>query len=468
MHDTLIKGGRIITATDDYHGDVLLSAGRIALIGTELDVRADRVIDARGQYVIPGAVDMHTHLEMPFGGTVTCDDFTTGTVAAVHGGTTAVVDFCIQEQGQAIPDALATWHEKIDRCPPLADVGFHLAVTDLSDPARLDELAALPEQGVSSIKLFMAYKGAVMVDDETLFRTMQVAGRTGSVVMVHAENGDAIDVLVGEALAAGHTDPIWHARTRPPITEAEATSRAIDLAALASCPLYVVHVSCAEALAPVQRARAAGAAVWAETCSQYLYLDETYLARPDFEGAKAVFTPPAREAHQQEALWRGLETGVLSVVSSDHCAFRFADQKSLGRGDFSKIPNGAPGIEDRVELLHEFGVRSGRLSLNQWVELTSTAPARLFGMPAKGTVAVGADADVVVFDPERTRTISAAAHHSAVDYNLYEGTVVRGGPSAVFVRGALVVRDGELVGEPGTGRFVTRERFGAGAALAAA
>ncbi|UUY01548.1 dihydropyrimidinase [Svornostia abyssi] len=468
MNDTLIKGGRIITATDDYHADVLLSAGRIALIGEELDVRADRVIDARGQYVIPGAVDMHTHLEMPFGGTVTCDDFTTGTVAAVHGGTTAVVDFCIQERDQSLPDALATWHEKIERCRPLADVGFHLAVTDLTDPARLEELAALPEHGVTSIKLFMAYKGAIMVDDETLFRTMQVAGRTGSVVMVHAENGDAIDVLVREALAAGNTDPIWHARTRPPITEAEATSRAIDLAALADCPLYVVHVSCAEALAPVQRARAAGAAVWAETCSQYLYLDETYLARPDFEGAKAVFTPPAREAHQQEALWRGLETGVLSVVSSDHCAFRFADQKALGRGDFSKIPNGAPGIEDRVELLHETGVRSGRLTLNQWVELTSTAPARLFGMPAKGTIAVGADADVVVFDPERTRTISAATHHSAVDYNLYEGTAVRGGPSAVFVRGTLVVRDGELVGEPGTGRFVARERFGAGAALTAA
>jgi dihydropyrimidinase len=457
----LIRGGRVITAADDYVADVYVDQDQVSMIGRGLDVSADRVVDARGRYVIPGAVDPHTHLEMPFGGTVTCDDFTSGTVSAAFGGTTTHIDFCMQAKGQTLPDALATWHEKIRRCPPVIDVGFHLAVTDLSYPASLEDLAGAPDRGVTSYKLFMAYKGAIMVDDETLFRVMQVAGRTGALVLVHAENGDAIDVMVRQALAEGKIEPIWHARTRPPETEGEATNRAIQLARLAGAPLYVVHVSCAEAIDPIARARAAGWNVRGETCTQYLFIDESYLDRPDFEGAKYVYTPPPRPREHQELLWRALETDVLSVVSTDHCPFNWQSQKTLGIDDFSKIPNGGPGIENRLHMLHHFGVGEGRIGLERWVELVSTNPARIFGLyPRKGTIAVGSDADLVVWNPERELTLSAATHHSRVDYNLFEGTRVRGAPDLVMVRGQVVVEDDRLVAEPGVGRFLPRARFG--------
>jgi dihydropyrimidinase len=463
----LIKDGRIITAADDYAADILIEGETISAIGASLDVNADRVIDAAGKYVIPGAVDPHTHMEMPFGGTVTCDDFTSGTVSAAFGGTTSLIDFCLQAPGQSIPDALATWHEKIERCPPVIDVGFHMAITDLHDGGRLEDVAQVPDQGVTSYKLFMAYKGAIMVDDETLFRTMQVAARTGALVMVHAENGDAIDVLVKQTLAEGKTEPRWHAATRPPITEGEATSRAIKLAHLAGCPLYVVHVSCGEAIEPVAAARAAGWRSWGETCTQYLFIDQTWLDQPDFVGAKYVYTPPPRPVHNQELLWKALQTGVLSVVSTDHCPFRWRDQKTLGRDDFSKIPNGGPGIENRLHMLHHFGVREGRLTMNRLVDLCCTQPARLFGLfPRKGTLAVGSDADVVVWDPEKPLTLSAATHHSNVDYNLFEGTEVIGAPEVVLVRGQMVVEGDELVAAPGTGRFVRRARFGESLPLA--
>jgi dihydropyrimidinase len=307
----------------------------------------------------------------------------------------------------------------------------------------------------------MAYKGALMVDDETLFKTMEVAAETGALVMVHAENGDAIDVLVKRALAEGHTEPHWHALTRPPETEGEATNRAIQLARVAGSPLYVVHVSCKESVEPIALAREKGWDVWGETCTQYFFVDYTDLERPNFEGAKFVYTPPPRDKANQDVLWNAVRNDVLSAISTDHCAFNWDGQKSLGKDDFSKIPNGGPGIENRLQMIHQFGVRSGRISLNRMVELLATNPAKLFGLyPRKGTLAVGSDADLVVFDPEKHVTISAATHHSRVDYNLYEGTQVQGSPEVVLLRGNVLVEGDQLVAKPGIGQFVKRAKFG--------
>ena len=456
----LIKGGRIVTAADDYVADVYVEDETVTLVGESLDQAADRVIDATGKYLLPGGVDPHTHLDMPFGGTTTIDDVESGQTAAAFGGTTTHVDFVIQPQGASFGEALETWRGKAEG-KQVIDMGYHMAVTDLRDGGTLEELACLPEQGVTSYKLFMAYKGALMVDDETLFRTMQVAADTGALVMVHAENGDAIDVLVSEALAAGNTEPHYHALTRPPETEGEATNRAIQLARVAGSPLYVVHVSCREAVEPIERAREKGWNVHGETCTQYFFVDYTFLERPNFEGAKYVYTPPPRAKENQDVLWNAVRTDVLSVVSTDHCAFLWDGQKSIGRDDFSKIPNGGPGLENRLHMLHEFGVRGGRISLNRMVELWATNPAKLFGLyPRKGTIAVGSDADIVVFDPEKRHTISAATHHSRVDYNLYEGTEVTGSPETVLLRGKVLVDGGKLVAQPGIGRFIPRARFG--------
>jgi len=456
----LIKGGRVITAADDYVGDVFVEDERISLIGESLDVDADRVIDARGKYVLPGCVDPHTHLDMPFGGTVTIDDVESGQTAAAFGGTTCHVDFVIQPQGSTFAAALDDWKSKAEG-KQVIDMGYHMAITDLDEGGSLEELASLPEQGVTSYKLFMAYKGALMVDDETLFRSMQVAAESGALVMVHAENGDAIDVLVKEALAAGNTEPRYHALTRPPETEGEATNRAIQLARVAGAPLYVVHVSCKESVEPIALAREKGWNVWGETCTQYFFVDYTFLERPNFEGAKFVYTPPPRDKANQEVLWNAVRTDILSAISTDHCAFNWDGQKTLGKDDFSKIPNGGPGLENRLHMIHEFGVRAGRISLNRMVELLSTNPAKLFSLyPRKGTIAVGSDADIVVFDPDRTHTISATSHHSRVDYNLYEGTEVTGSPEVVLLRGNLLVEHDELVASPGIGQYVARARFG--------
>ena len=457
---TLIRGGRVITAADDYVADIFIEDERISLIGESLDVQADRVIDAAGKYVLPGCIDPHTHLDMPFGGTVTIDDVESGQTAAAFGGTTCHVDFVIQGKGETFAQALEGWRAKAEG-KQVIDMGYHIAVTDLVEGGSLEELATLPDQGVTSYKLFMAYKGALMVDDETLFRTMEVASQTGALVMVHAENGDVIDVLVREALAAGNTAPLYHALTRPPEAEGEATNRAIQLAHLAGAPLYVVHVTCREAVEPIARAREQGWNVWGETCTQYFFNSLDDIAKPGFEGAKYVYSPPVRDKSNWDVLWNAVRSDALSVISTDHCAFTFEGQKTLGKDDFSKIPNGGPGLENRLQMIHEFGVRAGRISLNRMVELLATNPAKLFGLyPRKGTVAVGSDADLVVFDPEKQVTISAQTHHSKSDYNLYEGTKVTGTPEIVVLRGTVLVEGGELVASPGVGQFVKRARFG--------
>ncbi|MDE3024341.1 MAG: dihydropyrimidinase [Acidobacteriota bacterium] len=457
---TLIRGGLVVTAADSTVADVLVDDERISLIGENLDVQADRVIDAAGKYVLPGCVDPHTHLDMPFGGTVTIDDVESGQTSAAFGGTTCHVDFVIQGKGQTFAQALDDWRAKAHG-RQVIDMGYHMAVTDLEDGGTLEELAGLPGQGITSYKLFMAYKGALMVDDETLYRTMEVAAKTGALVMVHAENGDVIDVLVREALAAGHTEPLHHALTRPPEAEGEATNRAIQLAHLAGAPLYVVHVTCKQAVDPIAAAREKGWDVWGETCTQYFFNSLDDIAKPNFEGAKYVYSPPVRDKSNWDVLWNAVRTDALSAISTDHCAFLFDGQKTLGKDDFSKIPNGGPGLENRLQMIHEFGVRAGRISLNRMVELLATNPAKLFGLyPRKGTVAVGSDADLVVFDPEKKVTISAKTHHSKSDYNLFEGTAVTGSPEIVMLRGHILVENDDLVASPGVGRFVARARFG--------
>ena len=451
----LIKNGHIFTAVDSYVADILVDEGKIRTIGIDLAVQADKTVDATGKYVIPGGIDPHTHLEFPFGGTVSSDDFRTGTIAAAVGGTTSIVDFAVQQRGHALSEALEEWHQKAEGRAAI-DYGFHMIILDLPE-SRLPELDDLVRQGVTSFKMFMAYLGAVMVDDSTIFRTMVRAANNGALVCLHAEHGHMIDVLVKEALAAGNTAPKFHAITRPPTTEAEATHRAIRMAEVAGGPIYFVHLSCAEALQEVQAARASQKYVYAETCPHYLILDNSMYEQEGFEGAKYVLTPPLRDKWHQAELWKGLSRNDLQVVSTDHCAFRFSDQKTLGIDDFSKIPNGGPGIENRLSLLYTNGVASGLLDMNRLVELFSTAAAKLFGLfPRKGTIAVGSDADIVVFDPDEESVISAQTHHMNVDYNLYEGMRVKGVPQVVVANGQIVVEDGEYVGAAGDGRFLKR------------
>ncbi len=455
----IITNGTVVTAADTYQADLLIEDGRIAAIGHNLQADGAEVIDAQGCLVLPGGVDPHTHLDMPFGGTTTADDFETGTIAAAFGGTTTIIDFCLTNKGKPLQSAVETWHEK-SAGKAVIDYGFHLMIGEIND-AVLEELPHVMEkEGITSFKVFMAYKNVFQADDATLFRTMLTAKQHGALVMVHAENGDVIEYLVEQALAQGNTDPIYHALTRPPQAEGEATGRAIELTALADSQLYVVHVTCAEAANRIAEARQKGYRIWGETCPQYLVLDQSCLEKPDFEGAKYVWSPPLREKWNQDVLWNALKSGQLQTVGSDQCSFNFKGQKELGLGDFSKIPNGGPIIEDRMSILFSEGVKKGRLTANEFVNIVSTNAAKLFGLfPQKGTIAVGSDADIVIFDPNRERTLSVETHHMNVDYNAFEGMNVTGEPVSVLSRGEFVIRDKQFVGTPGSGKYLKRKRF---------
>jgi dihydropyrimidinase len=459
----LISGGTVVTAAGTMPADVLVEGEKIAAVVARDDsperlrpgLAADRVIDATGKYVLPGGIDAHTHMEMPFGGTSSSDTFETGTRAAAWGGTTTIIDFAMQAKGTSLLSTLDKWHQKADgNCA--IDYGFHMIVSDVNETS-LKEMDACVAAGVNSFKMFMAYPGVFYATDGEILLAMQQAARSGSLVMMHAENGIAIDQLVAQAIAAGKTEPVQHGLTRPPELEGEATSRAIILAQVARCPLYIVHLSAIQALAAVAQARDAGQNVFAETCPQYLYLSLEDLARPGFEGAKYVCSPPLRRPPHQQTLWQGLRTNDLSVVSTDHCPFCFREQKELGRGDFSKIPNGIPGVEHRMDLLHQ-GVATGEITLPRWVEIASTTPARMFGLyPRKGVIQPGSDADIVIYDPAARQILSVATHHMNVDYSAYEGMQITGRVETTLSRGRVVVDAGEYHGSPGHGRFLDRE-----------
>lgn len=458
--DTLVVGGTVVTASDTFHADVGMEGGKITAIGKSLpSANASKILDAVGKLVLPGGIDVHTHLDMPFGGTTSADDFETGTRAAAFGGTTTIIDFAIQYKDQTLRTAFDTWMQKAES-RAVIDYAFHCIITHLPD-ARLEEMNQMVREGVTSFKLFMAYPGVLMLDDASIFKALRTTAKNGGLVCMHAENGSAIDVIVQQALAEGKTAPKYHALTRPTTAEAEAVSRAVALAEMAGAPLYIVHLSCHDALERVREARDRGLPVYAETCPQYLYLSLDEMDKPGFESAKYVFTPPLREKWNQEKLWSGLKHDQLSVVSTDHCPFCFKEQKELGRDDFTKIPNGGPGIEHRMSLIYSGGVAAGRFSANRFVEITATSPAKLFGLyPRKGTIAVGSDADLVIFDPNRKHTISADTHHMRVDYSMFEGITVTGMPDIVLSRGEILLQGDQFFGKAGSGNFLKRSTYG--------
>ncbi|MCC7381546.1 MAG: dihydropyrimidinase [Deltaproteobacteria bacterium] len=456
-----IVGGTVVTAADTFAADVVVEGGKVTALLTPGTGPADAdTIDAKGCYVIPGGIDAHTHLDMPFGGTTSVDDFESGTTAAAFGGTTSIIDFAIQTKGGSLKQALDTWHAKAEGKAAI-DYSFHMIATDVPPP-QLKEMGDILKEGISSFKLFMAYPNVLLLDDQSIFRAMLRAGELGALICMHAETGLPLDVLIERALAAGHTAPIYHALTRPQAAERTGTERSIALAEMANVPVYMVHLSCEEALERVMEGRDRGLKVYAETCPQYLFLSEEDLrGTPDnpFEGAKYVCTPPLRPAHHHGHLWRGLRNYDLQVVSTDHCPFCMKGQKELGKDSFAKIPNGMPGIETRLHLLFE-GVREGKISLNRFVEISATAPAKIFGMyPEKGTVAIGSDADLVVWDPHKKLELSHKNLHMKADYAAYEGKVVTGAPRTVMSRGEVIVQDDKFLGRVGRGRFVRRRTF---------
>ena len=451
---TLIKNGRVVTAVDDYTADVLIDGETISVIGRSLEMEADKVIDAAGKLVIPGGIDPHTHMELPFGGTQASDDFFMGTRAAAFGGTTTIIDFAVQYKGESMIKAVDNWHAKADgKCA--IDYSFHLITTDFEDK-NVEEMHTLIDEGITSFKLFMAYPGVFLVDDATIFRAMSAAGERGGLICMHAENGIVINEIIKLALEQGRTAPKWHALTRPTIAEAEGVHRAIAIAEMAESPVYIVHLSCTDALNKVREARDRGIPAFAETCPQYLFHSiEDY--GEGFEGAKFVMTPPLREKMNNAELWKGLKMDDLQVISTDHCPFCMKEQKELGKDDFSKIPNGAPGVENRMGLIYNGGVAENRISLNRFVELTSTAAAKMFGLfPKKGTIAVGSDADIVIFDPNQEHTFGVDSEHMNVDYSTYEGWTVKGRVETVLSRGRVVIENGEHLGKAGDGQFLKR------------
>ncbi|MGZ5437576.1 MAG: dihydropyrimidinase [Pyrinomonadaceae bacterium] len=450
---TLIRNGQIVTATDNYKADILIEGEIVSVIGAKLDMEADVTIDAADRLVIPGGIDPHTHMELPFGGTTASDDFTTGTIAAAHGGTTTIIDFAVQNKGESLLQGVDNWHKKAEgKCA--IDYGFHLITTELED-RQIEEMYTVMDEGVTSFKMFMAYPGVFLVDDATIFRAMSAAGQRGGLICMHAENGIVINEIIKHALAKGHTAPKYHALTRPTVAEAEGVHRAIAIAEMAEAPVYIVHLSCTEALNQVRQARDRGIPAFAETCPQYLFLSiDDY--GDGWDGAKYVMTPPLREKSNQDELWKGLKMDDLQVISTDHCPFCMKEQKELGKDDFTKIPNGAPGVEHRVPLIYT-GVVENRISLNRFVELTSTAAAKMFGLfPKKGTIAVGSDADIVIFDANKEQTLSVKTHHMNVDYSAYEGRTIKGVVETVLSRGSVVIDKGDFKGPAGAGQFLKR------------
>src|SRR5580658_10491790 len=461
MSTVLIQNGTIVNADASVKADLLIDGATIREVRAGIPASsADKVVDATGLLLLPGGIDAHTHLDMPFGGSYSADDFETGTRAAAIGGTTTIVDFAIQAKGTKMRTALDTWWKKAEG-KACIDYGLHMIVTDLPD-AGLEDMDDMVGEGVASFKLFMAYPGVLMVDDATIFRALQQTAKNGALICMHAENGSVIDVIVQQALAEGKTAPVYHALTRPTIAEAEAVQRAIAMAEMAGTPVYIVHLSSEDALNQVREARDRGLPAFAETCPQYLLLSiEDQMPGKSFEEAKYVFTPPLREKKNQPKLWDGLATDNLQVVSTDHCPFCFADQKQLGKDDFTKIPNGGPGVENRLQLLYHFGVNAGKISLQRFVEITSTAPARIFGMyPRKGTIAVGSDADIVLWDPDAEHLISAATHHMRCDFSMFEGWKVKGNAHQVYSRGELIVDGGNYIAATGRGQYLRREARG--------
>lgn len=457
---TIIRGGTVVTAVSTTAADVRIEGSTITEVGPALlAASGDEIIDASGMLLLPGGIDAHTHLDMPFGGTTSSDDFETGTRAAAMGGTTTIVDFAIQARGTKMRDALDTWWKKAEG-KACVDYGLHMIVTDLAG-SGLEDMDGLVREGIASFKLFMAYPNVLMADDATIFRALSQTAKNGALICMHAENGSVIDVIVAKALAEGKTAPIYHGLTRPVTAEAEAVHRAIAMAEIAGAPVYIVHLSSEAALNQVREARDRGVPAFAETCPQYLLLSIEELARPNFEGAKYVFTPPLREKENLPKLWDGLKHDHLQVVSTDHCPFCFEDQKALGKDDFTKIPNGGPGIENRMQLMYHHGVNEAKLSLQRFVEITATAPARIFGMyPRKGTIAAGSDADIVIWDPAAEHTISASTHHMRVDYSMFEGFRVTGNARTVLSRGEVIVDQGRFLGRAGRGQFLRRAARG--------
>jgi len=455
----VLRGGTIVTAADIYQADVRIEGESIVAIGYEIKQPGDQAIDVDGCFLFPGGIDPHTHFDLPMGDFSTADDFAAGTKAAVLGGTTTILDFATQFKGETLHEGLKNWHKKAQgQC--YADYGFHMAITDWHDSIAREMVELIEQEGVSSFKLYMAYKNTLQVDDSALLQALRQAGESGALVCVHCENGDAVADLVRKYLSRGQTAPLYHPLSRPPVVEEEAAARVITLAKLAGAPLYIVHLTCSGALQAVSEARLQGQEVYAETCPQYLLLDESNYRAEGFNGAKYVISPPLRPAQHQEVLWSGLKTGVLDVVATDHCALNYKGQKDKGLNDFSKIPNGAAGVETRLGLLYTYGVLSGKLSLNDFVALTSTNAAKLFGLfPRKGTIAPGSDADLVVWDPRVSSVIKAENLHQRVDYTPYEGFKQTGQALHVFLRGKEIVRNGQLSSDKPTGIYLSRKPF---------